>query len=154
MRRISSARISFLPLPPLITRYFRLPLLIVMMALLCRPIESFLRPAGQRVLSAPWRRALSQSSPPQIIQSEKKKHNGIRVRFAPSPTGSLHVGGARTALFNWLLARKYKDKGKFIVRVEDTDEARRYVDIAIKLTSIVFHLHLFSIALVNRSTLF
>lgn len=47
---------------------------------------------------------------------------GVRVRFAPSPTGSLHVGGARTALFNWLLARK--TKGKFLIRVEDTDEAR------------------------------
>ena len=46
----------------------------------------------------------------------------VRVRFAPSPTGSLHVGGARTALFNWLLAKK--TKGTFIVRVEDTDEAR------------------------------
>ncbi len=46
----------------------------------------------------------------------------VRVRFAPSPTGSLHVGGARTALFNWLLARK--TNGTFIVRVEDTDEAR------------------------------
>ncbi len=46
----------------------------------------------------------------------------VRVRFAPSPTGSLHVGGARTALFNWLLARK--TKGTFIIRVEDTDEAR------------------------------
>jgi glutamyl-tRNA synthetase len=46
----------------------------------------------------------------------------VRVRFAPSPTGSLHVGGARTALFNWLLAKK--TKGSFIVRVEDTDEAR------------------------------
>ena len=46
----------------------------------------------------------------------------LRVRFAPSPTGSLHVGGARTALFNWLVARK--TGGKFIVRVEDTDEAR------------------------------
>ena len=45
-----------------------------------------------------------------------------RVRFAPSPTGSLHVGGARTALFNWLIARK--TGGKFIVRVEDTDQAR------------------------------
>lgn len=45
-----------------------------------------------------------------------------RVRFAPSPTGSLHVGGARTALYNWLMARK--TGGKFIVRVEDTDEAR------------------------------
>ena len=46
----------------------------------------------------------------------------VRVRFAPSPTGSLHVGGARTALFNWLLAKK--TKGKFLIRVEDTDEAR------------------------------
>lgn len=47
---------------------------------------------------------------------------GTRVRFAPSPTGSLHVGGARTALYNYLLARK--DGGAFIVRVEDTDVAR------------------------------
>ena len=39
----------------------------------------------------------------------------VRVRFAPSPTGSLHVGGARTALFNWLLARK--TKGTFIIRL-------------------------------------
>lgn len=46
----------------------------------------------------------------------------IRTRFAPSPTGYLHVGGARTALFNWLLARKLG--GSFILRVEDTDEAR------------------------------
>ena len=46
----------------------------------------------------------------------------VRVRFAPSPTGSLHVGGARTALFNWLLAKQ--TKGSFIIRVEDTDEAR------------------------------
>jgi glutamyl-tRNA synthetase len=46
----------------------------------------------------------------------------IRTRFAPSPTGYLHVGGARTALFNWLFARKHK--GSFILRVEDTDAAR------------------------------
>ena len=46
----------------------------------------------------------------------------VRVRFAPSPTGSLHVGGARTALFNWLYAKK--TGGKFILRVEDTDTAR------------------------------
>ena len=46
----------------------------------------------------------------------------IRVRFAPSPTGNLHVGGARTAMFNWLFARK--NNGTFIVRVEDTDLAR------------------------------
>jgi len=46
----------------------------------------------------------------------------VRLRFAPSPTGYLHVGGARTALFNWLLARK--QHGKFILRIEDTDVAR------------------------------
>jgi glutamyl-tRNA synthetase len=46
----------------------------------------------------------------------------IRVRFAPSPTGYLHVGGARTALFNWLYARKMK--GKFLLRIEDTDRER------------------------------
>ena len=46
----------------------------------------------------------------------------IRVRFAPSPTGFLHVGGARTALFNWLFARR--EGGKFLLRIEDTDKAR------------------------------
>ncbi|MBL8982395.1 MAG: glutamate--tRNA ligase, partial [Gemmatimonadetes bacterium] len=48
--------------------------------------------------------------------------NTPRLRFAPSPTGYLHVGGARTALFNWLYARK--TGGKFLLRVEDTDKAR------------------------------
>jgi len=46
----------------------------------------------------------------------------IRVRFAPSPTGNLHIGGARTALFNWLYAQA--KKGKFILRIEDTDKLR------------------------------
>jgi glutamyl-tRNA synthetase len=46
----------------------------------------------------------------------------IRVRFAPSPTGYLHVGGARTALFNWLLARRHG--GVFVLRIEDTDVER------------------------------
>lgn len=46
----------------------------------------------------------------------------IRVRFAPSPTGRLHVGGARTALFNWLLARH--TGGRLVVRIEDTDQER------------------------------
>lgn len=45
-----------------------------------------------------------------------------RVRFAPSPTGYLHVGGARTALFNWLYARRHK--GTFVLRIEDTDRER------------------------------
>ncbi len=46
----------------------------------------------------------------------------IRTRFAPSPTGTLHIGGARTALFNWLIARHYN--GKFLLRIEDTDLER------------------------------
>mmetsp|Transcript_11387 Transcript_11387/g.34231 ORF Transcript_11387/g.34231 Transcript_11387/m.34231 type:complete len:576 (+) Transcript_11387:105-1832(+) len=46
----------------------------------------------------------------------------VRVRFAPSPTGALHVGGARTALYNWLFARRHG--GKMILRIEDTDLAR------------------------------
>jgi len=46
----------------------------------------------------------------------------IRVRFAPSPTGYLHIGGARTALFNWLFARHHA--GKFVLRIEDTDSKR------------------------------
>ncbi|HBU58228.1 MAG TPA: glutamate--tRNA ligase, partial [Verrucomicrobiales bacterium] len=46
----------------------------------------------------------------------------VRVRFAPSPTGYLHIGGARTALFNWLYARH--TGGKFVLRIEDTDDER------------------------------
>ena len=52
-----------------------------------------------------------------------------RVRFAPSPTGYLHIGGARTALFNWLYARA--NKGQFVLRIEDTDVNRsekKYLD--------------------------
>src|SRR5882672_671110 len=46
----------------------------------------------------------------------------VRVRFAPSPTGALHIGGVRTALYNYLLARKYG--GKMLLRIEDTDQNR------------------------------
>ncbi len=46
----------------------------------------------------------------------------VRVRFAPSPTGALHIGGVRTAIFNWLFARHHN--GKFILRIEDTDRTR------------------------------
>ena len=46
----------------------------------------------------------------------------IKVRFAPSPTGYLHIGGARTALFNWMYARA--QGGTFVLRIEDTDQAR------------------------------
>jgi len=53
----------------------------------------------------------------------------VRVRFAPSPTGSLHIGGVRTALFNWLFARQ--QKGAFILRIEDTDK-KRYAEGAVE----------------------
>ena len=46
----------------------------------------------------------------------------MRVRFAPSPTGPFHIGGARSALFNWLLAKRMG--GKFVLRIEDTDRKR------------------------------
>ncbi|TSC51828.1 MAG: nondiscriminating glutamyl-tRNA synthetase [Parcubacteria group bacterium LiPW_41] len=60
-------------------------------------------------------------------------HMSVRVRFAPSPTGFLHIGGVRTALFNWLFAKK--EGGKFILRIEDTDKERsekRFEDDIIK----------------------
>ncbi|WP_048861874.1 glutamate--tRNA ligase family protein, partial [Acidisphaera rubrifaciens] len=46
----------------------------------------------------------------------------VRTRFAPSPTGLLHIGGVRTALFNWLFARRHG--GEYLLRIEDTDRAR------------------------------
>ncbi|MEJ6593939.1 glutamate--tRNA ligase [Parasphingorhabdus sp.] len=53
---------------------------------------------------------------------QPKQTNGVVTRFAPSPTGFLHVGGARTAMFNWLFARHHG--GKALLRIEDTDQAR------------------------------
>jgi glutamyl-tRNA synthetase len=57
-----------------------------------------------------------------MSETTSKATNGVRVRFAPSPTGYLHVGGARTALFNWLFARRHH--GTMILRIEDTDAER------------------------------
>ena len=51
-----------------------------------------------------------------------KMADKVRVRYAPSPTGHLHIGNARTALFNYLFARHYG--GEFIIRIEDTDRKR------------------------------
>ena len=62
-----------------------------------------------------------------------KENDQIRVRFAPSPTGYLHVGGLRTALFNYLFARKHG--GAFILRIEDTDQKRSIPGALEKLTS-------------------
>ena len=50
----------------------------------------------------------------------------VRTRFAPSPTGFLHIGGVRTALFNWLLARHFG--GQFLIRIDDTDQQRHVED--------------------------
>src|SRR5215471_2236081 len=52
----------------------------------------------------------------------------VRTRFAPSPTGSLHIGGVRTALFSWLYARRHA--GEYILRIEDTDQRRSTEDAA------------------------
>jgi len=57
-----------------------------------------------------------------MIAENKTPTEAVRVRFAPSPTGYLHVGGARTALFNWLFARR--NHGTMILRIEDTDAER------------------------------
>jgi len=57
-----------------------------------------------------------------MTETTKTQSGAVRVRFAPSPTGYLHVGGARTALFNWLFARK--ERGAMILRIEDTDADR------------------------------
>ncbi|MFL6855783.1 MAG: glutamate--tRNA ligase [Sphingomicrobium sp.] len=56
------------------------------------------------------------------MTSETNKISGVVTRFAPSPTGYLHIGGARTALFNWLFARHHG--GKYLLRIEDTDKVR------------------------------
>jgi hypothetical protein len=63
------------------------------------------------------------------LQGKNPLESPPRMRFAPSPTGSLHVGGARTALYNWLVAKKGQldypnSNGAFVLRVEDTDVAR------------------------------
>ncbi len=58
-----------------------------------------------------------------MMLSLTKKRMSVRVRFAPSPTGALHIGGLRTALYNYLFAKK--NKGVFILRIEDTDQNRR-----------------------------
>jgi hypothetical protein len=62
------------------------------------------------------------SCPEPALRFRTAMTSPVRVRFAPSPTGYLHVGGARTALFNWLYARHCG--GSFVLRIEDTDAAR------------------------------
>ena len=77
--------------------------------------------AIRRVVVVPTRCAATETV--EKIEIKLPPNDGkVRVRFAPSPTGNLHVGGARTALFNWLYARNLG--GTFVLRVEDTDQAR------------------------------
>src|SRR6185369_2698841 len=64
----------------------------------------------------------------------------IRTRFAPSPTGYLHVGGLRTALYNYLFAKK--NNGKFVLRIEDTDTSRT---VAGALENIIDSLNIFNL---------
>jgi glutamyl/glutaminyl-tRNA synthetase len=76
-------------------------------------LRMFLRPARRGVLLVGGRRRT-------LCTGEE--HVPVRVRFAPSPTGQLHLGGYRTALYNYLFARSHN--GRFILRIEDTDQAR------------------------------
>ena len=64
--------------------------------------------------------------PDHTTPMEKPENTAVRVRFAPSPTGYLHIGGARTLLFNWLLARRAG--GTLVLRIEDTDRTRHVED--------------------------
>lgn len=78
--------------------------------------------------------AENETAEPQLppvfpLQGKDPQEEPPRMRFAPSPTGSLHVGGARTALYNWLVAKKGQidfpsSEAGFVLRVEDTDLAR------------------------------
>ena len=71
---------------------------------------------------AQWNNECTEYRDEQMSFDVTKTKEQVKVRFAPSPTGYLHIGGARTALFNWLFARQ--KEGEFILRIEDTDKAR------------------------------
>ena len=70
----------------------------------------------------------------------KRTISNVRVRFAPSPTGYMHLGGLRMALINYLYARKYE--GKFVLRIEDTDRNRL---VSGSISNIVDNLNLFGL---------
>jgi glutamyl-tRNA synthetase len=77
-----------------------------------------------------------------VSKKQRKMESNVRVRFAPSPTGPLHIGGVRTALYNYLFAKRHK--GTFILRIEDTDQTRyvanaeQYIIDALKWCNIPF----------------
>ena len=64
----------------------------------------------------------------------------VRVRLAPSPTGTLHIGPARTAVFNWLYAKH--EQGKFVLRIEDTDKERSKPEFTQNILEAVSYTHL------------
>src|SRR5204863_3768731 len=84
-----------------------------------RSRNGFNRGAQRRARSVETREDLQQI---RVHRASIQSDVVPRVRFAPSPTGYLHVGGARTALFNWLYARRHG--GVFVLRIEDTDTER------------------------------
>src|SRR5688500_8278821 len=87
----------------------------------CRRSASSVSASAERIGYARGARVTGRHGPPSL---EKRRVSATQVvtRFAPSPTGFLHIGGARTALFNWLYARHHG--GRFLLRIEDTDKAR------------------------------
>ncbi|ERN11542.1 glutamate--tRNA ligase, chloroplastic/mitochondrial isoform X2 [Amborella trichopoda] len=84
--------------------------------------SSFMRPSLHFKFETHFRKFLSVSASSNPNPPSNGGNGEVRVRFAPSPTGNLHVGGARTALFNYLFARSRG--GKFVLRIEDTDLER------------------------------
>ena len=92
--------------------------------MLTRVRSAMLSPTVGRASWGMASRCMSRTADRELRMAMDVAESGreMRTRFAPSPTGSLHVGGARTALFSWLKAKQ--EGGKFIIRVEDTDTAR------------------------------
>ena len=82
------------------------------------PLKCFFYVSYISISISNFNAALTLFRPPVSL----RKMTQVRTRFAPSPTGYLHIGGARTALFNYLFARH--NGGKFILRIEDTDRER------------------------------
>src|SRR5437667_12355863 len=85
-------------------------------------VKQIVERLGSRPLSASRKLRDAEGVQSKTSDDLRTPTETVRVRFAPSPTGYLHLGGARTALFNWLFARKHH--GVFILRIEDTDIQR------------------------------
>jgi glutamyl-tRNA synthetase len=119
LRASTALRYSPLPLPPSLTHS---PLLARVKKHFSTTPNSLPHSRTHSHTHSPLHSIKHFSTTPNPLPHSLTHSPPVRVRFAPSPTGSLHIGGARTALFNYLFTRKHN--GKFIVRVEDTDESR------------------------------